>query len=105
LFLKLRKSGRQANRGKVLIVCADGIALKADLLCLQVGICKCLELSVKMSVPSDYGGNNMKYHAFIASRTKRVEIDNRFSIRLYYRMASNLLKQVFLFKNLSDFKT
>ena len=36
LFLKLRKNDRQANRGKVLFVCADGIALKADLLCLQV---------------------------------------------------------------------
>lgn len=72
---------------------------------LTSGICKCLELSVMMSVPSDYGGNNMKYHAFIASRTKRVEVDNRLSIRLYYRMASNLLKQVFLFDDLSDFKT
>jgi len=65
---------------------------------LTSGICKCLELSVKMSVPSDYGGNNMKYHAFIASRTKRVEIDNRFSIRLYYRMASNLLKQASIYR-------
>lgn len=57
-----------------------------------------------MSGPSDYGGNNMKYHGFIASRTKRVEVDNRLSIKLYYRMASNLLKQVFLFDNLCDVK-
>jgi len=40
----------------------------------------------------------MKYEAFVAFRTRSLEVDQRLQIKLYYRLANNLLKQVSKFR-------
>lgn len=53
-------------------------------------------------------GDNLRLKPYsgaisIAASARRIDVDNRFSLRLYYRIADNLIKQVFQSRNLFYF--
>lgn len=53
-----------------------------------------------MARPSGDGGvTKMTYEAFIAARTGKIEVDQSLSVKVYYRMANNLLKQASVYRD------